>query len=96
MTSPLRHHDVTSTHDTHHGVVIDRAEFDACTFSNFKGVKTDRQTEYIRYAGLSRNTQISNGGNSLLLHEHLYFVPIQRVSITNISYGLYHLCSLSK
>ena len=31
-------------YDTHYGVVIYRDEVDACTFSSFRGVKTDRQT----------------------------------------------------
>ena len=29
----------------YHRVVINRAKFDACTYSSFRGVKTDRQTE---------------------------------------------------
>ena len=33
-------------YDTHHEVVINRAEFDACTCSSFRGVKTDRQTRH--------------------------------------------------
>ena len=34
------------THDdTHHGVVINRAKFDACTYSSFRRAKTDTQTE---------------------------------------------------
>ena len=31
-------------YDTHHGVVINRVKFDACTCSSFRGVKTDTQT----------------------------------------------------
>ena len=33
--------------DTHHGVVINRAKFDACTSSSFRGVKTNTQTDKI-------------------------------------------------
>ena len=33
--------------DTHHGVVINRAKFDAFTFSSFRVVKTDTQTDRI-------------------------------------------------
>ena len=31
------------SYDTHHGVVINRAKFDAFICSSFRGVKTDRQ-----------------------------------------------------
>ena len=42
MTSSWRHEYL---YDTYLGVVINRAKFDACTYSSFRGVKTDRQTE---------------------------------------------------
>ena len=44
MTSSLRH---KHPHDAHHGVVINRAKFGACTYSSFRGVKTDTQTDRI-------------------------------------------------
>ena len=31
-------------YDTQHGVVINRAKFDACAYSSFRGVETDRHT----------------------------------------------------
>ena len=34
-------------YDTHHGVLINRAKFDACTTSSFKGVTTDRNPLYV-------------------------------------------------
>ena len=40
MTSSWRHE---HPYDTHHGVVTNRAKFDACTSSSFREVKTDRQ-----------------------------------------------------
>ena len=40
MTSRLRHE---YPYDTHVGVVINRAKFDACTSSSFRGGKTDKQ-----------------------------------------------------
>ena len=44
MTSILRHE---FPYDTHHGMVINRAKFDTCTSSCFRGVKTDTQTDRI-------------------------------------------------
>ena len=44
MTSTLRHQ---YPYDTHHGGVINRAEFDVCTSSSFKGVKLDTQIDRI-------------------------------------------------
>ena len=34
-------------YDTHHGVVTNRAKFDACTCSSFRGVKRNTQTDRI-------------------------------------------------
>ena len=43
-------------------MVINRAKFDACTSSSFRGVKTDRQTDrialYILYQGCEKVIQI--------------------------------------
>ena len=44
MTSSWRHE---PTYVTHYGVVINRAKFDACTCSSFRGVKIDRHTDRI-------------------------------------------------
>ena len=44
MMSSRRHQ---YPYDTHHGVVINRAKFDACTSSSFTGVKTDTPTDRI-------------------------------------------------
>ena len=44
MTSWWRHE---YPYDTHHGVMIIRAKFDACTYGSFRGVKTDTQTDRI-------------------------------------------------
>ena len=41
--TPLWRHEYP--YNTHHGVVINRAKFDACTCSSLRGVKTDTQTE---------------------------------------------------
>ena len=38
-------YEVVNACDTHHWVVINRAMFDACTSSSFRGVKSDTQTE---------------------------------------------------
>ena len=37
----------STPYDTHHGVVTNRAKFDASTSSTFIGVKTDRHTDRI-------------------------------------------------
>ena len=34
-------------YDTHHGVVMSPAKFDACTCSSFRGVKTETQRDRI-------------------------------------------------
>ena len=44
MTSQWRHE---YPYDTNHGVVINRAKFDGCTCSTFRGYKTDTQTDRI-------------------------------------------------
>ena len=41
MTLSCRHE---YPYDTQHGMVINRGKFDACAYSSFRGVKTDRQT----------------------------------------------------
>ena len=42
MMSLLRH---KYPYDTHCGAVINRSKFDTCTYSSFRGVKTDTQTD---------------------------------------------------
>ena len=42
MTSSWHHQYI---YDTHHRVVSNRAKFDACTYSSFRGIKTDKLTD---------------------------------------------------
>ena len=52
MTSPWHHQ---YPYDTHHGVVINRAKFETCTHSSFRGVKTDTQTDRIALYTLDKS-----------------------------------------
>ena len=46
----------SQSYDIHHGVVINRAKFDACTYSSFRGVETDRHTDRIALYILDNKT----------------------------------------
>ena len=61
-------------YDTHHGAVINRDKFDACTSSSFKGVKTER------HACMHTHTHIHTQTDRIALHSIEYrcfhFQPI--------------------
>ena len=52
-------------YDNQHEVVINRAKFDACTYSSFRGVKTDTQTQLHFICMYYIQPTIANNGYSI-------------------------------
>ena len=78
-TSPRFGCDVIMTsrnpYDAHHGVVINRAKFDVCTFSSLRGVIADRQTnrQTVRQTELRFIYQMVSNSPVDLCHYVVYF-----------------------